>query len=128
MAKLTKWAVPAMSLLVPLFAGAQTSPVAPLTGSAIPASNVTTVTGVFNIICSLLGWLFILFIILAVVFVIVAAFKYLTAGGDAEKVGTANHMLIYAVVAVAVALLARAIPVIVANFFNASAGAALGVC
>ncbi len=128
MAKLTKWAVPAMSLLVPLLAGAQTPPAAPTTGSAIPASNVTTVTGVFNIICALLGWLFILFIILAVVFVIVAAFKYLTAGGDAEKVGTANHMLIYAVVAVAVAVLARAIPVIVANFFNASAGASLGVC
>lgn len=128
MAKLTKWVVPAMSLVVPLLAGAQTPPVAPVTGSGIPASNVTTVTGIFNIICALLGWMFILFIILAVVFVIVAAFKYLTAGGDAEKVGTANHMLIYAVVAVAVAVLARAIPVIVANFFNASAGAALGVC
>ncbi len=109
-----------MSLLVPLFAGAQagTTPALPGTVGVLPSPNVTTVANVFTVLCQLLGWLFILFIILAVVFVIVAAFKYLTAGGDAEKVGTANHMLIYAVVAVVVAVLARAIPVIIANFFS----------
>ena len=120
MTKLTKWAVPAVSMLLPLLAAAQgTQPVRPGTVGVLPSPNVTTVSGVFTVLCQVLGWFFILFIILAVVFVIVAAFKYLTAGGDAEKVGTANHMLIYAVVAVVVAVIARAIPVIIANFFSA---------
>lgn len=130
MSKLTKWAVPAMSMLMPLFVGAQgTVPAAPGTGAAgagagvLPTPNVTTVANVFQVLCQLLGWLFILFIILAVVFVIVAAFKYLTAGGDAEKVGTANHMLIYAVIAVVVAVLARAIPVIITNYFSSGTSA-----
>jgi hypothetical protein len=107
-------------MLLPLLAAAQgTQPVRPGTVGVLPSPNVTTVSGVFTVLCQVLGWFFILFIILAVVFVIVAAFKYLTAGGDAEKVGTANHMLIYAVVAVVVAVIARAIPVIIANFFSA---------
>ena len=68
---------------------------------------------IIDIITTLIGWLTALLIILAVVFIIWAAFIYLTAGGDTEKVGKANKMLIYAAVAIAIALLSQGIVFIV---------------
>ena len=57
---------------------------------------------------------------LAVIFIIVAGFKYLTAAGDPEKVKAAGTMLIYTAVAIVVALLARAVPLIIGSFLGAS--------
>ncbi|MBM3256932.1 MAG: hypothetical protein FJY98_01210 [Candidatus Liptonbacteria bacterium] len=118
MAKFTKWAAPVVSTLLPMITMAQGSnPRRPAGGSEAPAP-ITTLGGAFDILCNVLGWIFILLIVLAVFFVIVAAFRYLMAGGEPEKVGAANHTLIYAAVAVVVAIIARGIPIIIANFFN----------
>lgn len=126
MAKFTKWAAPVVSTLLPMMAMAQGSkPMYPGGGSGTPAP-VQTLGGAFGILCNILGWVFILLIILAVFFVIVAAFRYLMAGGEPEKVGAANHTLIYAAVAVVVAIIARGIPIIISNFFNV--GSAGTVC
>ncbi|PIT93372.1 MAG: hypothetical protein COU06_00165 [Candidatus Harrisonbacteria bacterium CG10_big_fil_rev_8_21_14_0_10_38_8] len=55
---------------------------------------------------SVTNWMFTFLMVLAVVFIILAAYKYLTSqGGDGVK--EAHKMLAYAAVAVAVALLAR---------------------
>jgi hypothetical protein len=55
-------------------------------------------------------------------FIIFAAFSYLTAGGDPEQVSKAKSRIIYAAVAIAVALLAVGFEVIIRNFL-ASPGA-----
>ena len=65
-------------------------------------------------------WAFYFLIVLAVIFVIVAAFKYLTAAGDPEKVKAAGATLLYAAVAIGVALLAKAVPLVVGSFVGAS--------
>jgi len=52
-------------------------------------------------------------------FILYAAFIYLTAGGDPEKVKTASNQLIYAAVAIAVALVAQGIRFIVAQLVGA---------
>lgn len=44
--------------------------------------------------------------VVTVAFIVYAAYLYLTSQGDVEKVKTANRVILYAVVAVAVALLA----------------------
>lgn len=59
-----------------------------------------------------------LLILLAIIFILVAAFKYLTAAGDPQKVKDASGYVIYAAIAVAVALLAKGIPALVGSFFN----------
>jgi uncharacterized membrane protein len=82
-------------------------------------TTVTSIGGVVAIICTAVGWMFTFLIVLAVVFVLVAAFKYLTAAGDPEKVKSASHTLIYAGVAVAVAILAKGFPLIIGSFFGA---------
>ena len=85
----------------------------------VPPSPITSVGGVVGIMCTIFFWLFTFLIILAIIFVIVAAFKYLTAAGDPEKVKGANRQLIYAAVAVVVALIARGFPFIVGTFIGA---------
>ncbi len=98
---------------VPYFASAQVPP-------------PQTISGVWDLVCMLFGWLFILIMFAAVVYIILAAYNYLTANGDAKKVEKANHMLLYAVIGVVVAVLARNIPKIAANVvgLNTSSGLA----
>lgn len=47
--------------------------------------------------------------VVAVIMIILAGFKYITSGGDANKVGSAKNTLIYAMVGIAVAALAQLI-------------------
>lgn len=95
--------------LLPVMAAAATLPPAP----------ITTLTGFQTFICTVIAaWMFTFLIVLAVVFVLVAAFKYLTAAGDPEKVKSAGSTLIYAAVAIVVALFARGLPLIVGSLFS----------
>ncbi|MDP3880804.1 MAG: hypothetical protein Q8Q32_01300 [bacterium] len=61
------------------------------------------------------NWLFTALLIVAVIMIIIAAFRYLFAGGDETKIKKANQGLLYAAVAIAVGLLAQAIVFIVAS-------------
>ncbi len=94
---------------------------AALVGAAppsIPASPITSVTGIVDVINNIVRWVYIIFFILAVLFIIFAAFTYLTAGGDEEKVKKAKDQIIYAAVAIVVALLAVGFQVIISNFLQ----------
>lgn len=59
-----------------------------------------------DIIKRLTGWMAAVLLAVTVAFIVYAAYLYLTSQGDPEKVKTANRVILYAVVAVAVALLA----------------------
>lgn len=78
----------------------------------------STVGGIVDIIRQVVRWVYIIFFIIAVLLIIFAAFTYLTAGGDPEKVAEAKNRLIYAAVAIAVAFLAVGFEVIVRNFLT----------
>lgn len=75
----------------------------------------STVDEGISILNQILTWISIIFWIVAVIFILYAAFLYLTAAGDAEKVKKASSQLLYAVIAIAVALMATIIPSFVAN-------------
>lgn len=79
------------------------------------AQNFKTVSGVFEFACTLFYWLFVALIFAAVVFILWSAFDYLTAGGDGKKVNEAGKKLLYAVIAVVVALVANEVPWLAAN-------------
>lgn len=86
-------------------------------GNLPPAPDIVTNTNdFFGLMKTVVNFLFALLIVLAVVFVILAAFKYLTAGGDPEKVKAANHQIMYAAIAVVIAVLARGVPRLVCSF------------
>ncbi|MEK7510328.1 MAG: hypothetical protein AAB567_02070 [Patescibacteria group bacterium] len=66
-----------------------------------------------NLVKALTDWLFAIFLMLAVIFIIIAAFQFLTGGGDPAQVSTARMKLVWAGTAIAGALIARGIPVVV---------------
>lgn len=68
-----------------------------------------------DIVRKVAQWLYTILLILAVIFVLLAAFTYLTSGGDPAKVKKASSQLIYAVVAIVVAILAFSIAKIVTS-------------
>jgi hypothetical protein len=113
----------AISFVLPALAFAQTTIVPP--GSAagtasVPQANITSLQSILNDLCVVFAWMFYFLIVVAVIFVIVAAFRYLLAGGDPEKVKAAGGTLLYAAVAIGVALLAKAIPLVIGSFLGAS--------
>ncbi len=111
-----EWGGPAIAILLPVFASAQVPP-APITApSAI--SNISAITGTAGIICTAINWIFWFLIVLTIIFVLIAAYKYLTAAGDPEKVKSAGSTLLYAAIAVVVALIAKGLPFIVNSFIG----------
>jgi Type IV secretion system pilin len=117
-----EFGVSILTFALPVLASAQTIPVptAPVNPGAPPQGHISSLQGVLNTVCIVFDWAFYFLVALAVIFIIVAAFKYLTAAGEPEKVKGAGNTLLYAAVAVGVALLARAVPLIVASFLGAS--------
>ncbi len=82
----------------------------------IPPAAITNVSDFIDLLYSIANLIFTVFIILAVIFILMAAFKYLTASAKPEEIKKAHTMLIYAAVAVAVAVLAPGIVNIIEAF------------
>lgn len=71
--------------------------------------------GFINLVAAIVRWVGIIFWIAAVGFVFYAAYIYLTAGGDPERIRKAHKQLLWAIVAIAVALMATGLPLFIRN-------------
>ncbi len=91
---------------LPAIAAAQTPP-------------ITSITDVKNTLNNWVNYLFGIFWIIAVGMLIWAAILFVTAGGDDEKITKAKRIILYAVIAAAVALLASGVQTIVTNVIKA---------
>ena len=56
-----------------------------------------------NAILNVRDWLFTILLIIAAIFIIIAAFYFVTASGNPEQVTKAKHFVLYALIGVAVA-------------------------
>ncbi|MDP1689194.1 MAG: hypothetical protein Q8L47_03630 [bacterium] len=107
-----------MSLLIPILAGAQQyGPPEPGGVGGIPEVPLS-MAYIVNLLDIVVYWLFSIFLIVAVIFLLIAAFKYLMSGGDATKVGEATRAVIYAAVAIGVALLSASVTSLVKTFID----------
>jgi len=85
----------------------------PMMGLAAVDSNLEppvvtiTIDNVFEILTTVANWLFGGIILLAVIFILIAAINYLTASGNQTKISKAHTMIMYALIGVAVAILAK---------------------
>ncbi|HEX4104177.1 MAG TPA: hypothetical protein VHZ04_01715 [Candidatus Paceibacterota bacterium] len=111
-----EWGAPILALVVPALAFAQIEQ-PPVTAPG-NITNINQITGTAGIICTIINWIFWLLIVLTIIFVLVAAFRYLTAAGDPEKVKKAGQTLLYAAIAVIVALIAKGLPLLVSSFIG----------
>ena len=99
--------------LIPLAAFAVTFPT-PTTLS----SGITNTQDFVNLLNAITSWMFYILMFLAVLMLIWAAYVYLTAGGDEEKIGKAKSIIIGAVIALVVAFLANGVPTLVGSFLG----------
>lgn len=70
------------------------------------------------IFCPIVDWMFWILISVSIIMVIYAAYIYLTAGDDTEKVHKATKTITYAAVAVAVAIIAKGFPDLIGSIFG----------
>ena len=73
----------------------------------------TNLAGLLVVVDSVINLVFTVLIVFSVIYIIMAAFQFISAGGDVAAVTQARQKLIYAVVGIIVALLARSIPVVI---------------
>lgn len=84
-----------------------------------PPSPITSPGGLVAVLERVSGWMFTIFLSLAVVFILWSAFLYLTAAGNSDKLGSAKNTFIYAVIATVVALIAGGVTAFVRGFIGA---------
>lgn len=87
-------------------------------GANIPLGTndfIPTITSIINVALGLLG-------VVAVVIILVAGFKWMTAGGNDEKVGEARKMLFAGIIGLAIILSAWAIARFVLNSLGNATG------
>lgn len=70
---------------------------------------------VFTALNRITNLFYVLFLGVAVIMILFAAFKFLTAGGKPDNAETAKKMLLYTAIALALAMSARAFPALVRN-------------
>lgn len=87
-------------------------------GGETPKVYFSTYAGAIKYVEKAANWLLYIVIALAVVFIIYAGFLYLTSGGDDEKTKAAKNYIVYAVIGIAIALLARGIVLLAKNFIG----------
>src|SRR3989344_642074 len=92
-----------LSLLTSVAFGQLSNPNIP---GVTTVGRVSTVGSLVDTVRFVVRWVYIIFFVIAVLMILFAAFTYLTAAGNEEKVKKARDSIIYAAVAVAVALLA----------------------
>ncbi len=81
--------------------------IAPALASAqVLQGGGSQITGVLDRVTN---WIFGILMLGAVIVILIAAFTFLTAAGDAEKVKTARNYIVYALVAIVVAFVSKAL-------------------
>lgn len=99
----------AIVLAAPMVAFGQTQAPEP------PTPGATTIGELVCVIDNIAAWIFWVLTIVAVIFILLAALQFITAGGDPGQVTEARSKLIYAAVGIIVAVLAFVLPDIVAS-------------
>lgn len=96
----------------------------PPTGK-IPQGVLDNPRSISNLFCGVLDWVFWGLIVFSIIMFLVGGYRYATSSGEPEKVQTANKILLYAAIAIAVALVAEGIPYLVGSFLGSGFGASV---
>jgi len=88
-----------------------------MTYGNVPAP-VKTTANITDLVCAITVWIFWGLLIFSIIMLFVGGYKYATAQGEPERVQSANKTLLYAVIAVVVALVAAGVPSIVDDFLS----------
>ena len=90
--------------------------IVPLDASAEAPDKVIPDTDVMASLGNIADWLFYILIGVAVLFIVIAGFQYTTAQGDPEKIKLAGQKVLYALIGIIVAALAKGLVILVQYF------------
>ncbi len=79
---------------------------------------ITTPQKIFDILVRVLRYIYTIFFVVAAIFIIVAAFNFLTAKGDPEKIKGARSQILWAVVAIVIGLISIGATQIITTFIE----------
>ncbi len=123
MKKILKTAPTCLKIL-PLFLVVFTLLAAPLSGLALiddpdtGTAPIQDLGGFETWLSSIVTYIGTIFWILTVLFLVIAAFYYLTSAGSEDKLKKAKSMLIYAIIAIVVALFASGASALISSVFD----------
>ena len=86
--------------------------------NAVGGSNSSATLQVDEIVLAVVNWLLFAVGVISVIMLIVGGIKYATSAGDSNKVTSAKNTIMYAIIGLAVAVLAFAIVGFVMNTLN----------
>ncbi len=81
-------------------------------------SPIQSVTGAASLLISIVQWAYTIFYIVAVLFILVAAYNFVQGGSNPKAVETAKAQLKYAVIAIVVALIASGVALVLQRFLQ----------
>lgn len=84
-------------------------------GDPIPMGS-TDISTFFDEFCNISNWIFAFALVAAVIAIIFSGVAFFTSGGDASKVAQARKFLTWALVGVAIAILAKALVAVIGSF------------
>lgn len=87
-------------------------------GQVPPSSGLATIGGVVGVGITLIKWLYTIIFLAAILFILLAAYTFITSRGDPEKIQQARRQLMYAIIGIVVALLSPLIVPFVTNSLN----------
>lgn len=79
---------------------------------------VNSVSDIFNILKKIVQYTYIAFFFIAVLFILLAAYNFLFARGDATKIKDARNEILYAAIAIAIALISVGAAQIIQSFIG----------
>ena len=88
------------------------------TSSTMPEIPDTSNINIWVILDTALNWFFGITLAIAVIMLIYAGFTFITSDGNSAKLQTASKILIFALIGVAIALLAKGLPTLIQNFLE----------
>ncbi|MBI5079351.1 hypothetical protein HZB06_01580 [Candidatus Wolfebacteria bacterium] len=79
---------------------------------------IKSINKIYEILAKIARYAYTAFFIVAVIFIIIAAFTFLTARGDPTAIASARKELVWAIVAIIIALLSVAMAQIIIDFIE----------
>ncbi len=96
----------------------------PVFGDNLPAGDIPAFSGgldIWKLLEKALNWFFNAAIFVAALYIVYAGWQYVTAGGDEEKAKKGLNNLIYALIGVGIALLAKGLIYVIGQFVTGTA-------
>jgi len=81
-------------------------------------SPIDSTAKAYSLLITIVRWVYTIFFVVAVLFILFAAYNFILGGKDEAKVKLAKSQLKYAIIAIAIALISAGVTTVINNFLE----------